>query len=299
MRITEGHLARHYQGRRGGRGPALLDIAQDHALAVLHRAGLFDRGLVFKGGTSLRKFRAGAAGRFSTDLDFYAPSDDVTVDVMAALANVELDGFRFGIDRLEGDGRRADLVVDTPFGPPDVGARIEVSQRPLVLPPERLALIELPIHARYDVAIPATPVITVEEAIAEKLARYRRTSLARDLYDLAWFAQRPLDDALVRRLWVVKVYFDVVDDHRGTPPLRPDEVLGDRDPRRFVAEDIGYLTQPVDVDAWIATVQGRYRFLTALTPQEARWAACNPGHRHEVTEAVATLVERADRRHHD
>ena len=70
MRITEGHLARHYQGRRGGRGPALLDIAQDHALALLHAAGLFQRGLVFKGGTSLRKFRAGAAGRFSTDLDF-------------------------------------------------------------------------------------------------------------------------------------------------------------------------------------------------------------------------------------
>ena len=59
MRITEGHLARHYQGRRGGRGPALLDIAQDHALALLHAAGLFQRGLVFKGGTSLRKFRAG------------------------------------------------------------------------------------------------------------------------------------------------------------------------------------------------------------------------------------------------
>lgn len=39
MRITEGHLARHYQGRKGGRGPALLDIAQDHALAHLHNAG--------------------------------------------------------------------------------------------------------------------------------------------------------------------------------------------------------------------------------------------------------------------
>ncbi len=77
MRITEGHLARHYQGRRGGRGPALLDVAQDHAIAHLHAAGLFEAGLVFKGGTSLRKFRAGSAGRFSTDLDFYAPNDDV------------------------------------------------------------------------------------------------------------------------------------------------------------------------------------------------------------------------------
>jgi uncharacterized protein len=52
-RITEGHLARHYQGLRGGRDAALLDIAQDHALHVLHNSGLFDRGLVFKGGTAL------------------------------------------------------------------------------------------------------------------------------------------------------------------------------------------------------------------------------------------------------
>lgn len=73
-RITEGHLARHYQGLRGGRDAALLDIAQDHALRILHDRGLFDLGLVFKGGTALRKFRAGNAGRFSTDLDFARPT---------------------------------------------------------------------------------------------------------------------------------------------------------------------------------------------------------------------------------
>ncbi|MDR1635610.1 MAG: nucleotidyl transferase AbiEii/AbiGii toxin family protein [Bifidobacteriaceae bacterium] len=71
-RVTEGHLARHYQGVRNARDAALLDIAQDHALFHLHRAGLFDRGLVFKGGTALRKYRAGSTGRFSTDLDLAA-----------------------------------------------------------------------------------------------------------------------------------------------------------------------------------------------------------------------------------
>ena len=78
------------------------------------------------------------------------------------------------------------------------------------MPAEWLSLIELSIHDRYDITVPATPVIAVEEAIAEKLARYRRTSLVRDLYDLAWFAKRPLDDVTVRRLWVIKVYFDIV-----------------------------------------------------------------------------------------
>jgi predicted nucleotidyltransferase component of viral defense system len=76
-RITEGYLAQHYQGLKGGRDAALLDIAQDHALHALHNSGLFGHGLVFKGGTALRKFRAGNAGRFSTDLDFAARDDNV------------------------------------------------------------------------------------------------------------------------------------------------------------------------------------------------------------------------------
>ena len=37
--ITEGHLVMHYRGRRGGRGPAILDIAQDHLLFHLAQAG--------------------------------------------------------------------------------------------------------------------------------------------------------------------------------------------------------------------------------------------------------------------
>ena len=61
--ITEGDLARHYQGRRGGRDPALLDVTQDYALKLIHDAGLFDLGLTFKGGTALRKYRVGTAGR--------------------------------------------------------------------------------------------------------------------------------------------------------------------------------------------------------------------------------------------
>lgn len=100
----------------------------------------------------------------------------------------------------------------------------------------------------------------------------------------------------MRRLWVIKVYFDVVDDHRGAPPLCPDDVLAERDASRFVAEDIGYLTQPVDIDAWIDAVRTRYRFLAALDSDETRWTACNPGHRHDVTTAIAQLRQGSRRR---
>lgn len=167
-RITEGHLARHYQGFRGGRDAALLDIAQDHALYLLHNTGLFDQGLVFKGGTALRKFRAGNSGRFSTDLDFAAPDEEVALAVLQALDGVESDGFAFGIENLGDDGRRGDLTVETPFGRPQLGAKVELARHALSLEPQTLEPVRLPIHDRYAFTLPPTPIVRVEEAVSEK-----------------------------------------------------------------------------------------------------------------------------------
>lgn len=289
-RITEGHLARHYQGVKGGRDAALLDIAQDHALHLLHNTGLFERGLVFKGGTALRKFRAGNAGRFSTDLDFAAPDEEVALAALQALDRVEVDGFAFAIDNLGDDGRRGDLTVDTPFGRPQLGAKIELARHALSLAPEMLEPVRLPIHDRYDFTLPPTPVVRVEEAVSEKLARYRRVSLARDLYDLQWFATSGvLDQALIRRLWVLKVYRDVIVDGRGAKPVDPQEVLRPRNEREFRREDIGYLTRPVHLKEWIAIICSRYAFLAHLDADERRWAQCNERDLHEVETALASL----------
>ena len=80
-KLTKALVQRH-AGRPDAYGAALLDIAQDHLLAIIAAAGLFDGGeLAFKGGTSLRKCRLGQAGRFSTDLDFVAPNEDIVLDV--------------------------------------------------------------------------------------------------------------------------------------------------------------------------------------------------------------------------
>jgi len=289
-RVTEGHLVRHYQGAKGGRDAALLDIAQDHALHLLHQAGLFDQGLVFKGGTALRKFRAGNAGRFSTDLDFAAPGEDLPLAVLSALDGAELDGFSFAIQNLGDDGRRGDLRIATPFGSPRLGAKVELAKHPLSLTVDLLEPVHLPIHDRYDFALPATPVVRVEEAVAEKLARYRRVSLARDLYDLQWYAAAgPMDQALVRRLWVLKVYRDIVVDGRGGKPIDPADVLGHRVQGSFRSEDIGYLTKPVRIDEWIATVRSRYAFLADLDPSERRWAECNERDLYEVETELAVI----------
>lgn len=289
-KLTDGHVARHYQGVKGGRDAALLDIAQDFALHHLHEQGLFERDLVFKGGTALRKFRAGSAGRFSTDLDFSAPDEAVALDVLQALDGVDVDGFRFAITNMGDDGRRGDLRVETPFGTPDIGAKLELSRHGLSLPAEVIEQVHQVVHGRYGFALPALPVVRMEEAIAEKLARYRRVSLARDLYDLAWFAEAgALDDPLVRQLWVLKAYRDVVVDGRGIKPLDPEEILADREVADFDREDIGYPTKPVDMPKWIRQVQTRYAFLRDLTPDELRWCACNARDRHEVEQILSNL----------
>lgn len=291
--ITEGHLARHYQGVRGGRDAALLDIAQDHALHLLHDAGLFDHGLVFKGGTALRKLRAGNAGRFSTDLDFAAPDEAVALAVLQGLDGVEVDGFSSAIENRGEDGRRADLRVETPFGRPQLGAKVELARHQLSLDPDVLEPARLPIHDRYGFTLPATPVVRVEEAVAEKLARYRRVSLARDLYDLHWYATTgAFDEPSVRRLWILKTYRDVTIDRRGTKPIEPSDVLRARTVADFRSEDIGYLTRPVRISEWITMVRVRYAFLTDLDTDERRWADCNERDLYEVETALTNIATR-------
>ena len=285
--LTRALVRLHGAARADTYGPALLDVAQDHLLAHLAAEGMFDgEGLIFKGGTSLRKCRLGNAGRFSTDLDFCAPDEDVVLDVCAAIDGVVLGGFAFTLLSTRGDGRHWTLQIHhDDLGTPDVAASVEFARRPLVLPPERLTFVAAPVHRAYDFRLPTVPVIAEAEACAEKLARYRRTPLARDVFDLAQFAARFIDEPTVRRLWVLKVWGDVVDDGRGGKPLSPADVLTERKERDFAPESIGALTQPIDVAGWERRTRLRFQFLADLDDIEQRLALCDPRDRvlHEMT----------------
>ncbi len=199
-------------------------------------------------------------------------------------------GFEFGVQSTRGDGRHWQLRVrHTELGEPRIVASVEFARRPLALPSELLAFIQLPIHKAYGFGLPTLPVVAEAEACAEKLARYRRVALARDLYDLNHFASRTIDEPLVRRLWVLKVWGDVVDDRRGTRPLRVEDVLAARSEHDFQPDSIGVLTRPVAMAAWEARVRKRFAFLTDLDADEQRWAACDERHRREVENALAVL----------
>ncbi|MBW3537194.1 MAG: nucleotidyl transferase AbiEii/AbiGii toxin family protein [Actinobacteria bacterium] len=286
--ITEGYLARHSMGRRGMTGPALLDVAQDYVLHFLHEQGLFDLGLVLKGGTSLRKFRAGNAGRFSTDLDFAAPDPAVAELLLDTLDGAEHFGVRCAIGGR--DGLRGRLEVDTELGRPDVPATIEVTPRPLWLPCERRTPHVLPVHKGYEFEPVALPVPALEEALAEKLAAWRRRRKMRDLYDLYWFGQGALNEMLVRRMLVLKVWHDVVDDGLGTAPFDPAEIVAAFDADKLPPEEIGLLTQPVEPSKWAVFVCDRYRFITVFDDTEQQVARCNPGQRYLVDQLTVALT---------
>jgi len=286
--ITQGYLARHFQGRSGMAGPALLDVAQDYALKYLHDEGVFDLGIVLKGGTSLRKLRAGNAGRFSTDLDFATPDLDTAAFLLDTLDGAELFDVRFTLE--ERESTRAKLIVDTPLGRPTIPARIEISPRQLWLPTELATLVPLAVHAGYEFAPPAIPAPALEESLAEKLAAWRRRRKLRDLYDLDLFGRGALDEPLIRRLLVLKVWHDVVDDGLGLKPFDPAEIVAVADARSLPPEDIGLLTRPIEPEAWLANVRARYAFVTALDDLEQRVARCNQGDRYEVSQLVLMLA---------
>jgi uncharacterized protein len=290
--ITQGYLSRHFQGRAGMADPALLDVAQDYALTYLHDQGMFDLGVVLKGGTSLRKFRAGNAGRFSTDLDFAVPDLETAGILLDTLDGAELHDVRFGIE--ERDALRGRLVVNTPLGQPRIPARVEISLRALWLPAAIRKPIALPVHKGYEFHLPAVPVPALEEALAEKLAAWRRRRKIRDLYDLAFFGRGVLDEGLIRRLFVLKVWYDVVVDGLGDGPLHPSEIVAGIDLDRLPPEDIGLLAQPVEHVAWLRQIRIRFAFLAQLDEIELRVAKCNARDRYTVAQLVAALPQPSD-----
>ena len=278
MPITPGLLARHTPKGPQGRPAALIDIAQDLLLAHLVSAGIFDL-LVFKGGTALRKTFAGAAGRFSTDLDFSLRHPDLdrqTVqDLLTnAIDGYTTDGFSYAVQERRG---RPEIVYDTPFGSPGaLTTKLDVGP-PVWIEPVDMPWVPMPIHRAYT--LPASiPVMALEENIAEKIARLNRRTPARDVYDLVWVATNSphsqFDRPLVRKLSILKCWVDTYGLHTngidwagppGAIPFDPERWLRTRARREFDDESIGVLANPApDIDDLAAALRTHYGFLADL-----------------------------------
>ena len=237
-----------YGGR--ARSQAYLDLAQEHFLHWMLTEGVFGDGVVaFKGGTALRKFHFGKAGRFSTDLDFWS-ADPIYTDHVIGWLNIgfEHQGVRFGSKNLEDEGEiHAEWWAETDeLGRTDEPSSIEFSFRHrfvgTTVPDERPPIPGVDGSMGFDPV--RVPVYDLLENVAEKLARIRRSPKARDFYDLALIGPN-MDEAhlpRIRRLTAWKVFLDFHEGMRIPTPFRGGQYFFEIDPTSILGmEDIGRL----------------------------------------------------------
>lgn len=309
--LTPGWIARHTprNAQAGGRDAAIIDIAQDLLLRDLHERSALD-GLVFKGGTALRKLYAGHHGRFSTDLDFSLANiaddpDDVILELIAAIEGTTIGPFAYGVRERRG---KWSLIIESPFNEDesDLSSKLDVS--PAVwMRPVRRGWISMPVHTTYgDPPLPELQAIRMEENLAEKISRLNRTTTARDMYDLAWIAAHRhetggFDRDLVRRLAVLKIWVDangvstagaVWKPGHEPASFDPDRWLRARDAREFDLGDIGALAVPTPTTGELSdAVRNSYRFLADLDDDERQVAAARGQDRPLALRLLAELPD--------
>ncbi len=192
------------------------EIILTYLLQLMDECGILDK-LAFKGGTCLRKMFIGAGGRFSTDLDFTRIEEHDHEDMILALMEAfehPFHGVRFNIaddsyyqtqDGLSWGVNPRYTHGWNPGGQSEI--RLQVSRRevPTLTPSRNAQCVQ-----SYFRHLPFDPVeitcLVLPEIIAEKIRACYQRSKARDIYDLSVFATRPLDQPLIRRLVVLKLW---------------------------------------------------------------------------------------------
>jgi hypothetical protein len=85
--------------------------------------------------------------------------------------------------------------------------RLQVSRRETpTLPPERRPQIEQSYFRFLPFAAAEIVCLALPEILSEKIRACYQRSKARDIYDLGMFARRPIDQPLIRRLVVLKLW---------------------------------------------------------------------------------------------
>ena len=264
------------------------EVVLTFLLQLLSERGILGR-MAFKGGTCLRKMFVGSHGRFSTDLDFTGieehDHEEVILDMMQAFEQPfheiqfaipdegyyeTQDGLSWGVNPTYSHNWNASGVSEI---------RLQVSRRETpTLPTERRSQIE----QSYFKLLPFTPAdiicLSLAEIVAEKIRACYQRNKARDIYDLGMFAARPLDQARIRRLVVLKLWQaqDTLDAARLMQKFR--------DGRGFDWDDLRQLLNRavvIDRDRITADCARGFGFLADLTDEERVLA--NDQHQRERT----------------
>ena len=305
--VSVSRLTASYGGRF--RDAAYVELAQEHLLHWMATEGLVHGDqVVFKGGSALRKFVFGSRGRFSVDLDFTINDRYYGEHVLAALRDgFDHEGVRFSVvGDIDMPALKASWIADVPsqpnLGRTTFSSRLDFSTRATMLPPEVRARAQIfGMEARYLAFEPVRmPTMALAENASEKLARFRRIIVSRDVYDLSLLADLVRDQLpLIRELLLYKVYFDVVLDRRGgSVPFQLGAEYGNHGLREVIdADDLATLSagQP-DLGRMLEVVEQTFGGMAPPAGDlEQKLARCSPGDRYVLEQRM--LARRDELRH--
>jgi predicted nucleotidyltransferase component of viral defense system len=269
------------------------EVVLTFLLQLLSERGILNR-LAFKGGTCLRKMFVGSQGRFSTDLDFTGieehDHEDIILDMMQAFEQ-PFHGVRFQIP----DGSYYETQDGLSWGvnptySHDWNAsglseiRIQISRRETpTLPTERRRQAEQSYFRHLPFAPAEVTCLALPEILAEKIRACYQRNKARDIYDLGMFATRPLDQPLIRRLVVLKLW-------QARDTFVPERLIRKfENGREFDWDDLRELLRRsivIDRNRITADCVRGFRFLADLTPDERELAGDPHQREHALWERL-------------
>jgi predicted nucleotidyltransferase component of viral defense system len=267
------------------------EVVLTFLLQLLSERGILDR-LAFKGGTCLRKIFLGTQGRFSTDLDFTGIEEhdhEEVILVMMQAFEQPFHGIQFAIpdegyyETQDGLSRGVNPTYAHQWNASGVSEiKLQISRRETpTLPTERRAQI----FQSYFRFLPFAPAdilcLALPGILAEKIRACYQRNKARDIYDLGMFATRPLNQPLIRRLVVLKLWQarDAFDPARLMQKFE--------DGREFDWEDLIQLvrrTVVIDRERITADCVRGFGFLAELTDEEK--IVANDQHQREQAAAA-------------
>jgi predicted nucleotidyltransferase component of viral defense system len=268
---------RRYSNQSGLRDMMIAEkkIVLTFLLQLLSVRGILDR-LAFKGGTCLRKMFLGGQGWFSTDLDFTELKEHNLEHVIRAMMGAfedEFHGIRFRIrdngyyDSLGGQSWGVNPTYSHEWnGAGDSEIRLQISRRETpTLTPERRPQCEQSYFRLLPFAPAEITCLALPEILAEKIRACYQRNKARDIYDLGVFAARPLDQPLVRRLLVLKLW-QAGDKFNPARLMRNFEEGGEFDWDDL--RDLVRRTEEIDRERICAACARGFGFLADLSPGE-------------------------------
>lgn len=271
------YQVRHYSAESELRDIKIAEkeIILTYFLQLLSEKGILKQ-FAFKGGTCLRKMVFGNQSRFSTDLDFTALSEhdheSVILDMMEAFIE-PFHGIKFDIpndsyyETLDGLswGINPTYSHSWNHGGGTSIVKIQISRREM---PSLAVGYKTQCEQSYFKHLPFTPVsincLSLSEIIAEKIRACYQRNKARDIYDLGLFAKKPLDQALIRRLVVLKIW-------QSRDTFVPERLMDKFKEGDFDWTDLKDLVRRsliIDHKKITAECLSGYRFLVNLTEEE-------------------------------